>query len=81
MKNIQDRSDFIQNEEWSQRVKLPLRPAEEKALMSFKLASSSDNRAKYMLLGVIINSFGIDLDEFLKYYNSFWVDSRPSEDE
>jgi hypothetical protein len=49
--------------------------------LSFKLASSSDNRAKYMLLGVIINSFGIDLDEFIKYYNSFWVDSRPSEDE
>ncbi|HWY12128.1 MAG TPA: hypothetical protein VN026_12425 [Bacteroidia bacterium] len=78
MKNIKNRSAYISEEEWKQTTKLSLNPEEEKALMSFKLASSQENTQKYLLLGVIINSFGINLDEFLEYYNTFWVDSRPS---
>lgn len=78
MKNIKNRLTYISEDEWRRRIKLPLSAEEEKALMSFKLASSQENHQKYLLLGVIINSFGINLDEFLEYYNTFWVDSRLS---
>ena len=56
-----------------------LTPEEERALLSFQLASGQENEQKYLLLGVIINSFGINLYEFISYYNTFWVDSREYE--
>lgn len=78
MKNIKDRTNFISNKEQDKNVSLTLSPEEEKALLGFKLAASQENEQKYLLLGVIINSFGINLDEFIQYYNTFWVDSRLS---